>query len=288
MALSLYGLISSAERDFIINGVNDNMRTDGRTINDFRVIEMETNCIETTNGSARVRIGSTELLVGVKAELEKASLADGDAGRIEFSVDCSPNATPMFEGRRGGEDIEAEIASLFSRFYKAEEFMDRKKLTVVPNAWCWVLYVDILILEVGGNLVDASSIAVKAALRDTRLPLLNIEKGDEDEYDIQVSDDPLDGEELDVHPPLTVTVAKLGHRYIVDPTDEEEAVTLANLIVSVNENGEARGMKQTGKGSLDPSSILEMISIAKKAAKTLHRSVNRALLAAEDEDIRRL
>mgnify|MGYP003341974676 CR=1 FL=1 len=105
---------------------------------------METSCIETTNGSARVRIGSTELLVGVKAELEKASLADGDAGRIEFSVDCSPNATPMFEGRRGGEDIEAEIASLFSRFYNAEEFIDRKKLTVVPNAWCWVLYVDIL------------------------------------------------------------------------------------------------------------------------------------------------
>ena len=92
----------------------------------------------------------------------------------------------------------------------------------------------LLVLEVGGNLVDASSIAVKAALRDTRLPLLNIEKGDEDEYDIQVSDDPLDGEELDIHPPLTVTVAKLGHRYIVDPTDEEEAVTLASLIVSVN------------------------------------------------------
>ena len=63
---------------------------------------------------------------------------------------------------------------------------------------------------------------------------MNIEKGDEDEYDIQVSDDPLDGEELDIHPPLTVTVAKLGHRYIVDPTDEEEAVTLASLIVSVN------------------------------------------------------
>ena len=43
MALSLYGLISSAERDFIINGVNDNMRTDGRTINDFRVIEVNFN-----------------------------------------------------------------------------------------------------------------------------------------------------------------------------------------------------------------------------------------------------
>jgi len=29
-------------------------------------------------------------------------------------------------------------------------------------------------------------------------------------------------------------IAKLGYRYVVDPTDEEEAVANANLIVSVN------------------------------------------------------
>ena len=35
---------------------------------------------------------------------------------------------------------------------------------------CWTLYVDILILECGGNLFDAVSIAVKAALSNTRIP----------------------------------------------------------------------------------------------------------------------
>lgn len=81
MALSLYGLISDAEKKFIVGGVNEDLRTDGRTCSDFRTIEMETDCIATTNGSARIRLGSTELLVGVKAELEKPSTSEPNKGR---------------------------------------------------------------------------------------------------------------------------------------------------------------------------------------------------------------
>ena len=63
---------------------------------------------------------------------------------MEFNVDCSPNATPMFEGRRGGEDIEAELGGLFSKFYQSDQICDRKKLCVVEGSWCWALYIDIL------------------------------------------------------------------------------------------------------------------------------------------------
>ena len=100
--------------------------------------------IETTNGSARVRIGATEILVGVKAELEKPDMARPDEGKLEFNVDCSPNATPMFEGRRGGEHIEAELGGLFKQFYAKSDICDRSKLSVVKGQWCWALYVDIL------------------------------------------------------------------------------------------------------------------------------------------------
>ena len=80
MSLSLYGLISDSESTFIIDGVNNDCRSDGRTCNDFRFfksspvvaetffrkVEIEHDVIQTTNGSARVRIGATEILVGVK------------------------------------------------------------------------------------------------------------------------------------------------------------------------------------------------------------------------------
>ena len=45
-----------------------------------------------------------------------------------------------------------------------------QSLCVVERQQCWVLYVDVLILECGGNLYDAISIGVKAALFNVRLP----------------------------------------------------------------------------------------------------------------------
>ena len=47
---------------------------------------------------------------------------------------------------------------------------DLCQLSVLPGRHCWALYVDILILECGGNLFDAVSIAVKAAMHSARIP----------------------------------------------------------------------------------------------------------------------
>ena len=49
----------------------------------IRTIEIERDVIQTTNGSTRVRIGSTEILVGVKAELEKPALKTPSQGKSE-------------------------------------------------------------------------------------------------------------------------------------------------------------------------------------------------------------
>jgi exosome complex component RRP42 len=278
MSLSLYGLISESESQFILDGVNSDCRSDGRTCNDFRIVEIEQETIATTNGSARVRIGATEILVGVKAELEKPELKTPNQGKLEFTVDCSPNATPIFEGRRGGESIEAEISQIFERFYKNEKVVDRNKLSVVKGKWCWEIYIDILVLELGGNLVDVCGIGIYSALKNTILPKIEIEKGDGEEVEIILSDDPLDGIELElfnINPILTVTIAKLGNRYICDPSDEEEIVSNVKLCVAINNEGSVSGMTKIGIGSLDPESIREILLISKKAGKVLTRSVNR-------------
>ena len=83
-------------------------------------------------------------------------------------MDCSANATPSFEGR-GGESLATSISGVLSRAYSSPEVMDLKKLVVLPGNTCWILYVDILVLELGGNIYDAVSIAVKAALATTRI-----------------------------------------------------------------------------------------------------------------------
>ena len=88
--------LSEAEKLFILHGVQDDLRVDGRDLGDIRPITVETDLVPGASGSAHLRLANTDILVGVKAEIEEE-----DRGRIVFSVDCSANATPEFEGRGG-------------------------------------------------------------------------------------------------------------------------------------------------------------------------------------------
>merc|ERR1712136_462769 len=135
--------LSEAERTFIIHGVQDDLRVDGRTRDDFRHLELETGVVSNTNGSARVRLGETDVLVGVKAELGEPNPSAPRHGRLEFFVDCSANATPEFEGR-GGEELANQIAKFLHQAYSSSDSLNLTDLCVLPNLQCWVLYIDIL------------------------------------------------------------------------------------------------------------------------------------------------
>ena len=76
---------------------------------------------------------------------------------------------------------------------------------------CWILYVDILVLEVGGNLFDAVSLAVKAALASTKIPVVSVTAVDGGEPEIELSDDPYTATRLDVtRAPVLVTTTRIG------------------------------------------------------------------------------
>ncbi|KAK7274391.1 hypothetical protein RIF29_15476 [Crotalaria pallida] len=49
------------------------------------------------NGSARIRMGNTDVIASVKAELGKLSLLLSDKGKVSIYTDCSSIAKPAFE-----------------------------------------------------------------------------------------------------------------------------------------------------------------------------------------------
>uniref|UniRef100_A0A8B9VL00 Exoribonuclease phosphorolytic domain-containing protein n=1 Tax=Anas zonorhyncha TaxID=75864 RepID=A0A8B9VL00_9AVES len=51
----------------------------------------------------------------------------------------------------------------------------------------------------------------------------------------------------------------IGYRHVVDATLQEEACSLASLLIAVTSKGALTCMKKIGKGSLDPESIFEMM-----------------------------
>ncbi|KAM8966387.1 exosome complex component RRP42 [Pelodytes ibericus] len=270
-------VLSEAEKVYILHGIQDDLRCDGRGCEDYRYIEVETDVVSNTTGSARVKIGHTDVLVGVKAEMGTPKLECPGEGFLEFFVDCSANATPEFEGR-GGEELGTEIANVLYKIFDNKSSLDLQSLCIQPREHCWVLYVDVLLLQCGGNLFDTISIAVKAALFNARIPKVRVLEDDEGAKDFELSDDPYDCMRLNVASvPCIITLNRIGHRHVVDATLQEEACSVASLLVSVTSQGILTCMRKLGKGSLDPESIFEMIETGKRVAKSLHTSLQSTL-----------
>lgn len=275
-------MLSSFERTFIVDGVEQDFRSDGRSRHDYRHFEVETGIVSNTSGSARLRLSRTDVLVGIKAEVGEPHLEKPNYGYIEFFVDCSANASPEFEGR-GGDELGAMLAKTLENAYNHKSAIDLESLCILPGKQCWVLYIDALVLECGGNLFDCVSLAVKAALHNTRIPNVTVST-EEGGVELEISDDPHDCRRLDVSSvPVTVTMSKVGHRHVVDASLQEEACCLAQLLVSVNGDNNICAMQKVGPGGLDPDSIFEMIETACSVGKSLNKALLKVLEKEEVE-----
>ncbi|KAL6419038.1 hypothetical protein ACFW04_014104 [Cataglyphis niger] len=234
------------------------------------------------HGSARFRIGNiTDVLAGVKLEIDTPHAEKPNEGKMDFFVDCSANATPAFEGK-GGDDLATEISNVLSMAYQTPDVFDLRQLCIIPHKKCWKMYVDILILQCGGNLFDAVGAAVKAALYSTEIPKVLAAMLDGGEPDIQVSDDPYDCIKLDITTyPSIVTICKIGDNFVIDPTLEEESCSAVSLIMSVMPNGKITSVIKQGYGSLLPNTLIKMLEVGKDIGLKLNEALKKEL---EEED----
>merc|ERR1719291_1438415 len=125
-------ILSESEKIFILHGVEQNFRVDGRQRSAVRPLILETDLVSHASGSCHLRLANTDILVGVKAELETPLPGAPDCGRVEFFVDCSANATPSFEGR-GGEGLATAISGVLGRAYSNKGVLDLSKLVVLAG-----------------------------------------------------------------------------------------------------------------------------------------------------------
>ena len=258
------------------------MRNDGRSRKDFRPIELETNVIASASGSSRFCLANSDIIVGIKPEIDKPDIDKPEEGKIEFFVDCSANAMLDFEGR-GGEELANEISNCLSEAYSASEAFDLKSLCIMSKQQCWKLYIDILILQCSGNLYDAISLAVKCALFNLRIPRVTSAVLDGGNVDLMITDDPHDCDRLNVESiPILVTICKIGEQVIVDPTIDEEICSTASLVIGVS-GKHISFIKSITGGSLHPDTFDNCIDLAMSTAKTLDEKLILALKQEEQQ-----
>ncbi|KAJ0759359.1 putative ribosomal protein S5 domain 2-type [Helianthus annuus] len=280
------GGLSVGEKHFIQGGIAQDLRTDGRKRLTCRPIFVETGVIAQANGSARVKMGKTEVIASVKAELGRPSSSAPDKGKVSIFVDCSPTAAPQFEGR-GGEELSMELSAalrqcLLGGKSGAGAGINLSSLSIVDGKVCWDLYIDGLVVSMDGNVLDALGAAIKAALSNTGIPKVNIASATtpDEQPEVDVSDEEfLQFDTTAV--PVIVTLTKVGRHYIVDATSEEESQMSSAVSVSVNRQGLICGLTKRGGAGLDPSVIYDMISVAKHVSEQLMNKLDSEIAAAE-------
>lgn len=268
--------LSNAEIQYIVDGVEQDFRSDGRGAEDYRQIELETRILPNTNGSARCKLGKTEVLVGVKAEVVDVDVHAPHIGKLVITADCSAVASPKFVGK-GSEALENDLTNVLSFLYNSTNTISLKDLCIVKGESCWQLHVDVLFVQCGGNLFDVASIALKAALYSTTLPIVKV-SGEGIEMEMEVSDDPYHVWKLDVsNCPICITLYQIGGGFAVDPSEEEVACSEGFVHVGVQPNGDMSSMEKAGAGNIDPTTLLEMVEVGVRVGEEIHKQLNKQL-----------
>ncbi len=250
-------------RSHILNFLEKGIRFDGRKSDEYRKIEVETGIISTAEGSARVKIGDSEVIAGVKMGMEKPFPDRPDEGMLMVNSELLPMAHPEFEA--GPPDIHSiELARVTDRGIRESHAMDLKKLCVASGEKVWAVLVDICPINCDGNLFDAASLAAILAIKDARFPSLD-ENGAVDYKHRTENGLPI------LEEPLGVTVSRVGKHFIVDPTHEEEKLVDARLTVVTTKAGRICALQKGGSMGLTVEEISMIIDIASAKAKELRK-----------------
>lgn len=241
-------IVSVIKRNYINELVSKDRRVDERKLNDIRPITIELNPISTAEGSARVRLGNTDVLVGIKAGIGEPYPDSPDRGVLTTNAELVPLASPYFEIGPPKEEA-IELSRVVDRGIREGKTISLDKLCIIPGEKVWILYIDIHVLDYDGNLFDAGTLGALAALTNTFLPLSRYEESDDRKLEVE-------------HYPLACTMVKLGDKLVVDPSADEEKVCSARLTITTDENGDIRAMQKGNGGHFSIEELKNAVKVA--------------------------
>ena len=247
--------------------LKENKRFDGRKTDEFRELIIEKDVSKKAEGSVRVKLGKTEVIVGVKVGVAAPYPDSPDKGNLMVTAELLPLSSPRFE--LGPPRFDAiELGRVIDRGVRESKIIELEKLVIKNGEKVWTIFIDIYSINDDGNLLDAAGIGALAALKISKLP-----KYDEKEEKI-LYDEPGKKIPLTEVNPIPITVHKIGSKLIVDPTREEEDASETRLTIGISEDI-ISSMQKGGTAPLKDEEIFEAIDLAEKNWKELFNAMNK-------------
>ncbi len=253
------------KKDYLVNLAENGKRVDGRKFDEFRKISIETGVISKAEGSARVKIGNTQVISGIKMVIGEPYSDSPESGVMTTAAELIPLASPDFEAGPPRENA-IELARVVDRGIRESELIEVDKLCIEPGEKVWMVFIDIHILDFDGNLFDAASLASLAALLTTNVPAERFDLGEN--YPLPLKE-----------PPISCTSVKYNGVVVMDPSLDEEEIAEARLTVATDKNGHIRAMQKGLNGSFSIDEIKKVIKASidngRKIQEQLYKSVGK-------------
>lgn len=252
-------ILVDIKKDYVLAKLKDGERIDGRAFDEFRNIEIIPDIIEKAEGSALVKLGNTQVVVGVKMQPGEPYPDTPDRGVIIVNAELVPLASPTFEPGPPDENS-IELARVVDRGIRESEAVDLSKLVIEEGKEVWIVFVDIHALDDDGNLLDASSLAAIAALLNAKVPAERFELGED--YLLPVRD-----------LPVSVTSLIVNNRYLIDPCREEMSAGNGTLTISTDQDDNIVAMQKSGGYLLDEKLLDELLDVSIKCARKVREKL---------------
>jgi len=251
--------------------LQEGKRFDGRNSEEFREITIETGVSKRAEGSARVKVGNTDVIVGIKLDVMEPYPDSPDRGNLIVGAELLPLSSERFEA--GPPKFAAiEIGRLIDRAIRESKFIQMEKLCIKKGEKVWAVYIDIYSLNDDGNLIDAAGIAAIAALKTAKIPKYDEEAGRVLYGELTEKKIPLTNE-----PPIVITAHKLGDKWLVDPTLEEEDVSEAKITIGATISGSISSIQKGGPGEISIEEFEYVLDMTEKVRKKVFKEIEKYL-----------
>lgn len=190
-----------------------------------------------------VKLGDTQVLAGVKLEIGEPYPDTPDQGKLIVNAEFLPLAYETFEPGPPDENA-IELSRVIDRSLRDSKAIDLSKLVIIPGKKVWTVWIDVYVLDYGGNVSDASMLAAVAALYDAKLPKVEI-----DNDKVKVVKEEKTTQFPIVKPVIITTIGKIGKYLIVDPNLDEENILDAKISIAYTVEGNIVGIQKEGTGT---------------------------------------
>ncbi|KAA8922058.1 exosome complex protein Rrp42 [Thermoplasma sp.] len=254
MAKESAEILSEIRKNYILSTMKGGKRIDGRLPDEFRELTIIENYIPRANGSAYVALGNTRVVAGVKIESGEPFPDTPDQGVLTTNVELLPIAFPSFEAGPPN-DLAIEVSRVVDRGIRESKMISPEKLVIEQGKKVWIVFLDINVLDYDGNLIDASTIAAVAALRNAVVPA---SKEGGENFKLPVSSIP-----------ISVTMVKIGETLVCDPSLEEDQICGGRITVTTTEDGHIRAMQKGEIGAFTVEDVKKAIKMSLEVGKKL-------------------